>query len=219
MTDQSTALQYLHEFRTRLEELRVSDDALAPFVDGLQDVEDQPDGNATHDLDHPLMARLNGALGSAKGSPALVEAVTALAHEGGFFQVYEGEGINATQADYMIGKQIIGPKGRLSHDSLRAGIFVLAPNFEYLMHSHEALELYYVHSGNMHVQNGTDAEKRAVGPGDYSVTPSSVPHALHIGDEPVVILYIWTGALTAPIMWWTKEDDGSWTQSLAKDLK
>ncbi|MBT7145495.1 MAG: hypothetical protein HN893_01190 [Rhodospirillales bacterium] len=51
------------------------------------------------------------------------------------------------------------------------------------------------------------------------MTPSSVPHALHIGDEPVVILYIWTGALTAPIMWWTKEDDGSWTQSLAKDLK
>ena len=107
-----------------------------------------------------------------------------MACEGGFVQVYEGEGINATQADYMVAKQIVGAKGRLFNEKLRSGIFFLAPNFEYPMHNHAGLEIYYVHSGVLDVQNGVDAEPRRFGPGEYSVTPSQVPHALTIGDEP-----------------------------------
>lgn len=218
MTSQARALQFVHSYLKILEDLGASDDALTPFVDALRGVDETPGDNATHKLDHPLMPLLEGALAEAKGPHALNEAVADLAGEGGFFQVYEGEGINATQADYMVGKQIVGPKGRLFNEKLRSGIFFLAPNFEYPMHNHAGLEIYYVHSGVLNVQNGVDAEPRRVEPGEYSVTPSNVPHALYIGDAPVVILYTWVGDLESPIYWWVEEEDGSWTKTIAKEL-
>ncbi len=218
MTSQTLALQYVHSFLNRLENLAASDDAVTPFVDTLRNVDETPGENATHELEHPLMPLLESALAAAAGPHALVEAVTRLASEGGFVQVYEGEGINATQADYMVAKQIVGAKGRLFNEKLRSGIFFLAPNFNYPMHNHAGLEIYYVLSGVLDVQNGVDAEPRRIGPGEYSVTPSQVPHALTIGDEPVVLLYIWIGDLESPIYWWIEEEDGSWTQTIAKHL-
>jgi len=218
LTSQTQALQFVHSYLEILEDLGASDDALSPFIDVLRSVDDTPGENATHELDHPLMPLLGGVLAAAEGPRELTEAVAGLASEGGFFQVYEGEGINATQADYMVGKHIVGPKGRLFNEMLRAGIFFLASNFEYPMHNHAGLEIYYVLSGTLHVQNGFDAEPRQIGPGEYSVTPSNVPHALRIGDEPVVILYTWTGDLVSPIYWWVEEEDGSWTRTIAKEL-
>ncbi len=215
MTSQTRALQFVKSYLNILEDLGRSDDALAPFVDALREVDETPGENLTGVLDHPLLPLLEGALAVAEGPQELVESVIDLAGEGGFQQVYEGEGINATQADYMVEKQIVGSKGRLSNQKLASGIFFLAPNFEYPMHNHAGLEVYYVHSGVMHVQNGVDAEPRRVGPGDYSVTPSNVPHALYIGDAPVVILYAWTGDMESPIYWWIKEEGGSWSKIIA----
>ena len=218
MTSQTRALQFVESYLKILEDFGATDDALSPFIDALLCVDETPGGNATHTLEHPLMPLLDGALAAAEGPIDLIETVNDLAGEGGFIQVYEGEGINATQADYMVGKQIVGPNGRLFNEKLRTGIFFLAPNFEYPMHNHAGLEIYCVHSGVMHVQNGVDAEPRRVGPGEYSVTPSLVPHALTIGDEPLVILYSWVGDLKSPIYWWVEEEDGSWTKTIAKDL-
>lgn len=218
MTSQTRALQYVESYLGILEKLGASDDALTPFIDALRGVDETPGENATHTLDHPLMPQLEDAMAAAIGPDVLKDTAIELAREGGFFQVYDGDGINATQADYMVGKQIVGPKGRLFNEKLRSGIFFLAADFEYPMHNHAGLEIYYVHSGTMHVQNGVDAEPRRVGPGEYSVTPSNVPHALTIGSEPVVILYTWVGDLTSPIYWWVQEEDGSWTQIIAKDL-
>lgn len=218
MTSQTQALNFVHGYLNILEGLGASDAALSPFIDAMRNVDETPGDNATHELDHPLMPLLEDVLAAAEGPPKLTKAVADLASEGGFFQVYEGEGINATQADYMVGKHIVGPKGRLFNEELRAGIFFLASNFEYPMHNHAGLEIYYVLSGILDVQNGVDAEPRRVGPGEYSVTPSHVPHALSIGDEPVVILYAWTGDLVSPIYWWVEEEDGSWTKTIAKEL-
>ncbi len=53
-------------------------------------------------------------------------------------------------------------------------------------------------------------------PGQYSITPSEVPHALHTGDAPVLLLFVWTGNVAAPIWWWVKREDGVWTKTLAK---
>lgn len=218
MTSRACALQYVEAYLETLEKLAASDDALMPFVDALRGVDETPGENATHELDHPLMPLLDSAMASAEGPDMLKETASELASEGGFFQVYEGEGINATQADYMVGKQIMGPKGRLFNEKLRSGIFFLAADFEYPMHNHAGLEVYYVHSGTLEVQNGVDAAPRRIGPGEYSVTPSNVPHALRIGSEPVVILYTWVGDLESPIYWWVQEEDGSWTQTIAKEL-
>jgi mannose-6-phosphate isomerase-like protein (cupin superfamily) len=215
-TIQENAQQFVESFLETLKQKQASDDALAPFVEDLSSVTASPTGNEAGSLEHPLMAALDAALDGANGSPALMESVAALATSGGWYQIYSGGGINATMADFMLARHIVGPKGVLNHDTIRAGIFMLAPNFEYLMHDHKALEIYYIHSGIIDVQNGVDAEPRTLGPGEYSVTPSEVPHALKTGDAPVLILFIWTGDTAAPIWWWVEGEDGTWTKEIAK---
>ena len=210
------ATHYLEVLRKTLEVNADEDGALVPFIQALQDIVPVPTGNVAGDLKHPLLPLLGKALEAALGPPELLESVAELASGGGWYQVYTGNGINAEMADFMVAKQIVGPKGILASDSIRAGIFLLAPHFEYLMHDHAALEVYYVHSGTIDIQNGIDSAPRRLEPGQYSITPSETPHALRTGDEPVLLLFIWTGNMTAPIWWWVKGEDGMWTKTLAK---
>ena len=95
MTSQTRALQFVKSYLKILEDLGTSDDALAPFVDALRSVDETPGDNLTGELDHPLMPLLEGALAAAEGPQELIESIIDLAGEGGFQQVYEGEGINA----------------------------------------------------------------------------------------------------------------------------
>ncbi len=212
------AARFIEAFRNSLSARAVRDDSLTPFAEALRLSAGTPASTAADDLDHPLMARLDEALRRAQGDHDLISAVTELAAAGGWFQVYTGEGINAAMADFMLAIVAVGPKGLLIDKSIRAGIFLLAPNFEYPMHDHGALEIYYVHSGTLDIQNGTDSAPRRLSPGQYSVTPSEVPHALWTGDAPVILLYVWTGEVTAPIWWWVQDEDGVWTKTLAKKL-
>ncbi len=192
------------------------DSALGLFIEALQDVTPALTGYVMDDLKHPLLSQLDDALYAALGPPDLVESVAALCSAGGWYQVYSGDGINAAMADFMLAKQIVGPKGQFAGNSMRAGIFLLAPHFEYPMHAHAAVEVYYVHSGTIEIQNGTESVQRRLGPGQYSITPSEAPHALHTGDAPVLLLFVWTGNVTAPIWWWVQGEDGIWTKTLAK---
>ncbi len=116
----------------------------------------------------------------------------------------------------MLAKEIVGQKGLIASDSLSVGLFLLAPNVEYRMHSHAALEIFYVHSGTIDIQNGTESVPRQLEPGQYSITPSGMPHALTTGDAPVLLLYVWTGDMTSPIWWWVQGEDGNWSKTLAK---
>ena len=207
---------FIEAFRNCLEAKAERDSDLAPFIEALRDVTPvAADGNM-EDLTHPLLAQMDDALNAALGPPELVESVAALSPAAGWYQVYTGDGINATMADFMLAKQVVGPKGQIASDSIRAGIFLLARNFEYLMHDHGALEIYYVHSGSIDIQNGTDSAPRRLEPGQYSITPSEMPHALHTGDAPVLLLFVWTGNISAPIWWWVKGEDGNWSRTLAK---
>ena len=129
MTSQTRALQFVQSYLKILEDLAASDDALAPFVDVLQSVDETPGDNLTGELDHPLMPLLEDALAAAEGPQELIESIIDLAGEGGFQQVYEGEGINATQADHLVGKQICGPNVRPFHPEFPSGLFLLAANF------------------------------------------------------------------------------------------
>ena len=207
---------FIKALRNILEANAEQDIALDPFVEALQDVAPVPTGCVMDDLKHPLLSQLDDALNAALGPPELVDSVAALSPAGGWYQVYTGDGINAAMADFMLAKQIVGPKGIFASSSMRAGIFLLAPHFEYPIHCHAALEIYYVHSGAIDIQNGTESVPRHLEPGQYSITPSEVPHALHTGDAPVLLLFVWTGNLTAPIWWWVQGEDGSWNKMLAK---
>ena len=207
---------FINAFQNCLEAKADLDSDLAPFIEALRDVAPVAvDGNM-EDLTHPLLAQMDDALNAALGPQELVDSVAALSPAAGWYQVYTGEGINAAMADFMLAKQVVGPRGLIASTSIRAGIFLLAPNFEYLMHDHAALEIYYVHSGTIDIQNGTDSALRRLGPGQYSITPPEVPHALHTGDAPVLLLFVWTGNVTAPIWWWVQGEDGNWSRTLAK---
>ena len=78
--------------------------------------------------------------------------------------------------------------------------------------------MYYVHSGTIDIQNGTESQPASLGPGQYSCTPSEMPHALQTGDDPVLLLFVWTGLVTSPIWWWIRGEDGLWNKTLAKKL-
>ena len=207
---------FIETFRNCLEATAGQDGALGLFIEALQDVAPGSAGCVLDDLKHPLLSRLDDALNAALGPPGLVESVAALSSAGGWYQVYTGDGINAAMADFMLAQQIVGPKGHFASNSMRAGIFLLAPNFDYPMHAHAAVEVYYVHSGTVEIRNGTSSAPRRLGPGQYSITPPELPHALHTGGEPVLLLFVWTGNVTAPIWWWVQDEDGSWTRTLAK---
>ncbi len=116
------------------------DSALGLFIEALQDVTPVSTGWDMDDLKHPLLSQLDDALSAALGPPELVASVAALSSAGGWYQVYTGAGINAAMADFMLAKQIVGPKGHFASNSMRAGIFLLAPHFEYPMHAHAAVE-------------------------------------------------------------------------------
>ncbi len=193
------------------------DRGLNLFIKALQNTSSIATSVATNDLKHPLLSQLDDALDAALGSSELRESVATVASTGDWYQVYTGDGINAEMADYMLANQVVGPKGAIAAESTRAGIFLLAPNFDYLMHDHAANEIYYVHSGTISIQNGTESIPRHLEPGQYSITPSETPHALQTDDEPVLLLYIWTGDVTAPIWWWLKDEDDHWTKVLAKN--
>jgi hypothetical protein len=216
MTAQTGASRFVEAFQNFLADTAVKDDSLMPFIEALQGTAAAPAGDGVDDHDYPLLARLDEALKGAQGEPDLVTAVIELATTGGWYPAYTGTDNNAAGADFMLVKQVVGSKGLLVDESIKAGIFLLAPHFEYLMHDHAALEIYYVHSGTVDIQNGTDSARRRFAPGQYSVTPSEIPHALRTGDVPVIILFIWTGKVTAPIWWWVEGKDGVWTKTLAK---
>ena len=207
---------FIEAFRKSLTANADLDSALCPFIEALRDVTPVLRDCVVDDLKHPLLSQLDDALNAALGPPELIDSVAALSSAGGWYQVYTGAGINAAMADFMLAKQIVGPKGPIASDTMRAGIFLLAPHFEYRMHDHAALEIYYVHSGSIDIRNGTDLAQRRLGPGQYSITPSEMPHALHTGGAPVLLLFVWTGNVTAPIWWWVQDEDGSWTKTLAK---
>jgi len=213
MTDPAIFIKAL---RIRLAAMVDQDSALDLFIEALQSVTPVLTDRVADDLKHPLLSQLDDALQAALGPAELVESVVALASSGGWYQVYTGDGINAAMADFMLAKQIVGPKGLFPSNTTRAGIFLLAPHFAYVMHDHAAMEIYYVHSGSVDIQNGIDSKPRHLGPGQYSITPSEVPHALHTGDAPVLLLFVWTGNVTAPIWWWVADEDGTWTRTLAK---
>jgi quercetin dioxygenase-like cupin family protein len=214
MTDQA---KFIEALRDRLAAYAGQDSALRPFVDAMQDV--VLEGNHRHlaELPHPLLAHLDDALAAAIGPSELVESVAAASSADGWRPVYTGEGINAAMTDFMMAKRITGSERPIVSNSVNVGLFLLAADFEYPMHSHAALEVYYVHSGTIGIQNGVESKPRRLQPGEYSVTPSEMPHALITGGAPVLILFVWTGELTAPIWWWVKGEDGNWTKRIAKE--
>jgi len=152
--------------------------------------------------EHPTMAQLDTALETGLIDNALGRATSSAAHCFDWGQVYADAQIGTGVADGMFAAQMAGTYGVFASDGLAAGLFLLAPNLHYPIHTHEAEEVYYCLSGKLTLQHGLDGDPFEISGGEYSVTPSHRLHALTTVDEPALLLYVWRGNLHAPIWLW-----------------
>lgn len=88
--------------------------------------------------------------------------------------------------------EFVGLRGPVASDRIACGVLVLAPGILYPAHSHEAEEVYLPVHGVADWMKG-DGPFAAVPVGQGIHHPSWVPHAMRVGVEPVVALYLWRG--------------------------
>lgn len=88
--------------------------------------------------------------------------------------------------------RLIGPDAGFISDQLRFGVFLLAPNTTYPLHSHAAEEIYIPISGSGYwrSQNSSYVARQ---PGSVIHYRPWVPHALRSGKEPLLMLWAWFG--------------------------
>lgn len=153
---------------------------------------------------------LNETLDAMGCDPALAETIRPLAEEARWYQLFEGEGIEENLARGLVAGQLAGQVGLVAADTIRAGLFLLAPGLHYPLHQHGALELYYVVSGRLTLQYGTQSKPFHVEAGNWSVTPSNTVHALTTPDTPCLVIYAWIGEVESPNWWWVRNQDGGW---------
>ncbi|MEQ9257476.1 MAG: dimethylsulfonioproprionate lyase family protein [Roseovarius sp.] len=190
------------------------DDRLIPFVEALRAIDPARQRyGAAAALDHPTMAHLPEALGAAHGS-ALAAAAADVARVLRWYQVFQSGGETpASLVDGMLAAQVAGNIGMVESETLRCGLFLLAPGLHYPLHTHGASEIYYGLSGELELAYGLGEGGFALGPGALSVTPSHRIHSLTTGAAPVLLIYLWIGDLDAPNWWWRQGADGAWARA------
>lgn len=125
-----------------------------------------------------------------------------------FGSSYALEGKLAAVSQGMVWAEIAGPNGLVRDPSRRLGLFLLEPRLHYPPHGHVAAETYFVPSGTLAVEYGFDGERVALAPGGCYRTPSGQPHALHIGDQPVLLAYCWLSDFSVPTWFHAKDAAG-----------
>ena len=157
-----------------------------------------------------VTAHLAPAMAALGCSPGLSDAVRQFAGAARWYQIFEGEGIEPTLAQGLVAGQMAGQVGLVTSDTIRTGLFLLAPGLHYPLHQHAALELYFVVSGRLTLQYGTRPEPFTLAPGEHSVTPSNTVHALTTHDAPALVIYAWVGEVESPNWWWVEARQGGW---------
>ena len=125
-------------------------------------------------------------------------------------QIYEGDGLDQNLAEGMLAAQCVGTYGRHPSDTIAAGLFLLAPDIHYPLHTHAASEVYLCVSGRLQLRHGMPGAPFDIRRGELSITPSGRVHELKTYSEPVLLAYLWIGDLTAPTWWWEKTSNGTW---------
>lgn len=210
----SPAAAFLQSLVTDLTARRAADDRLAPFLDALGTVDYSAQRyERAERFEHTSMRYLDPALDTASGVPALVDAVRQVAHSVHWYQIFQGGNIDKTLTEGLLAAQVAGPVGMVSNDTLRCGLFLLAPGLHYPLHTHAASEIYYCLSGALELAYGLGKGSFQLLPGALSVTPSHRLHSLTTGASPVLLIYLWTGPVDEPNWWWEKRQDGIWQRT------
>ncbi len=171
------------------------------------------------------LGHLAPLLAHAAGEPAVAAAARQLAPLLDWYRIYHGPGMDPELAEGMLAGQVVGQAGLVPHAAFRAGLFLLGPGIHYPLHTHAAAEVYYGLSGRLSLAHGLGGAPFKLTPGTYSVTPPGRLHSLTTGSGPVLLAYLWAGAVDAPIwVWekvasgwqrvnWARRPDGSWARA------
>lgn len=190
------------------------DPALGPFIADIRGVaHETAQLIANPHRAHPALRYLEAALDGARAEARLCAAVRALVPHLSFGSSYAADGPLAAVSRGMVWAEIAGRTGLVRDPTRRLGCFLLQPGHHYPLHGHVADEIYFVVSGRLTVEHGLAGETIEIAPGGYYRTPSGTPHALHIGEAPVLLAYCWLGDFDAPIWFLDKDSRGAWTKS------
>lgn len=201
--------RFLDSFVASLE--AAADRALQPFIDDLRGVAAlQARPIQSRCTDHPAARFLDSALRAQCAEERMCAAVRAIAPHLSFGSSYAAQGKLAALAQGMVWAEIAGPNGLVRDPSRRLGLFLLAPQLHYPLHGHVAEEIYFVLSGTLAVEHGFDGARVALAPGGCYRTPSGQAHALHIGDQPVLVVYCWIGDFSVPTWFHEQDAAGNW---------
>ena len=77
-------------------------------------------------------------------------------------------------------------------EGARSGLVTLPPGLRYPPHRHAAPEVYVIVGGRAAWEAG--GERRTLDPVSFAYHPPWCPHAIEsVGDEPLVVVYLWWG--------------------------
>ena len=155
-------------------------------------------------LSHPSLKYLD-ALEKQIEDEAILAAVQTL----DWGQVYAGGGIDPVLAEGMFAAQAAGTYGVFAADDVACGLFLLAPNVYYPLHTHQAREVYHCLAGQIDITHKLNETPFTLSANQSSETPSGRLHALRTHSSPVLLAYIWKGEISAPTWWWDQEA-GHW---------
>lgn len=88
----------------------------------------------------------------------------------------------------------IGPDGRLKHNDVILGLFILGPNVTYPEHAHPAEEFYIVLTGNPEFKLGNDHFELKES-GDVVLHHTNIGHAIRTSSEPLFAIFGWRGEI------------------------
>lgn len=197
-----------------------ADPALGPFIASVRGVVPElAQPIADPHRDHPALRFLEAALAGARAEERLCAAIRAIAPHLSFGSSYAADGSLAAVGRGMVWAEIAGRTGLVRDPTRRVGCFLLEPGHYYPLHGHVADEIYFVVSGLLTVEHGLEGEKVAVPPGRYYRTPSGEAHALHIGDDAVLLAYCWVGDFDAPIWFLEKDSRGDWNKTFPRVVR
>lgn len=91
--------------------------------------------------------------------------------------------------------ELLGGRGCFASEHLRVMLLALGAHTHYPAHRHPAVELYLPLAGRADWQAGLESPYESRAPGTPIYHPSQQWHATRTGDQPLLALCLWRGAL------------------------
>jgi len=198
-------------FAAELRAHQRSEPVLSRFIEELEAIDCSAYRIVSAKVSPPTVTNhLETALDRTGCAQLTADAVRQLARLVEWYEIFQGEGIDRDLARGLVAGQVAGPVGIVASSSIRAGLFLLAPDIHYPLHQHAALEIYFVVSGMLILQHGRSGTAFHLRPGQWSVTPCHRVHSLTTHGDPCLVIYAWIGEFDAPNWWWEQVHGGTW---------